>query len=219
MEPQWGLRACAWLWLLLVRRWNHKQAHWITQFHHIIYQHFDKVAARLAKLYVLEKRHSGGVHSGILHLKFDLALTQHGGLIRCYQTNALGKLANASRPAVKNAQLESSDRHLGNAQKIKDANEDEIAIGFLADFFANQGALEVRENSGWLHKVVLEYFFAPRNVIPARGLDSFGRELFGRSNSILHQQGDRHRSNSTRIGGNPSCDGLNRGEVNIADEF
>ena len=48
----------------------------------------------------------------------------------------LDKLAHARRPAIEKAELERDDGQLRHAEEIDDADEDEIAVGFLADFLA-----------------------------------------------------------------------------------
>ena len=58
------------------------------------------------------------------------------------------ELADARRPAVEDAEAPGDDGQLRHADEVDDADEEKIAVGFLADFFAQQRALQIGENAG-----------------------------------------------------------------------
>ena len=63
------------------------------------------------------------------------------------ESNLLGELANAGAPAVDHTDLGRGDRDLGNPDDPEHSHQDEIAGGFGADVFTEQGALKVRKDS------------------------------------------------------------------------
>ncbi len=66
--------------------------------------------------------------------------------------HAFRELADARRPAIDHAKTSGHDGQLRHADESDDADEEEVAVGFLADFFAQQRGLQVGEDSGGLHK-------------------------------------------------------------------
>ena len=85
--------------------------------------------------------------AGVAQFKFHLALAQHGRLVGRDEPDAFGELADARRPAVEDAKPPGHDGQLRHAEEIDDADEEKISVGFLADFFAQQRALQIRQNS------------------------------------------------------------------------
>ena len=58
---------------------------------------------------------------------------------------------NWPMPAVQRLKMHSRPAMMGSCgtrMKIDDADEEKISVGFLADFFAQQRALQIGENSG-----------------------------------------------------------------------
>jgi hypothetical protein len=65
---------------------------------------------------------------------------------------------NCPMPAVhrlNTLSLNATTGSWGTRMKIDDADEHEVAVGFLADFFAQQRALQIGEDSGGSHKFIL----------------------------------------------------------------
>src|SRR5262249_47482474 len=93
----------------------------------------------------------GRVEDDVLQCELYLALSQHGHLVRSDEAHALRELADTSGPAVEQAQFERHHRYLRNANEVQHADQEKVAVGFLPDFFAQQRALQVRQNSGRLH--------------------------------------------------------------------
>ena len=65
---------------------------------------------------------------------------------------------NWPMPAVQRLKTHSrrgNDRQLRHADEVDDADEEKIAVGFLADFLAQQRGLQIGENSGGLHNFII----------------------------------------------------------------
>jgi hypothetical protein len=62
-------------------------------------------------------------------------------LVRRGKADGLVELADASRPAIEDAEPPDDDRQLGHSQVINDADDKKISIGFLPHFFTYQRAL------------------------------------------------------------------------------
>ena len=75
--------------------------------------------------------------------EFDLVLAEERGLVRGDQADAFHKLSKTGGPAVEKTEPAGRDGELGHADQVDDANEYKISVGFLADIFTDQGALEV----------------------------------------------------------------------------
>ena len=80
-----------------------------------------------------------------------MLLAQHGRLVGRDDSHVFGELTDASRPAVDHQQAPSNDRQLRHADEVDDANDDKVSIDYLFDVLAQQGGLQVRENSSGLH--------------------------------------------------------------------
>src|SRR5438034_1520928 len=89
----------------------------------------------------------------ILPREFDIALAQQRRLVWRHQSDRFRKCAHSSRPTIEHAKLHSCHGHLRHLNKADDADENEISGDLLSDFFAEQRALQVRQDSGWLHKI------------------------------------------------------------------
>jgi len=72
-------------------------------------------------------------------------------LVRGDEADSFGEVTDAGGPAIEEAEAERDDRNLRNTNEVHDADEEEVAGDFLADFFAEEGALKVRENAGGVH--------------------------------------------------------------------
>jgi hypothetical protein len=136
----------------LLLRWSEDDWHRISKFHDIIHEHLDIIGPGDFEFHLREDRYVGGVKSGILENEFDFALAQDARLVRADEADAFGELANTGGPAVKKAELKRDDRDLRDANEVDHANEKKIAGDFLANFFAEKGALQVGENSGRVHR-------------------------------------------------------------------
>ena len=115
----------------------------VAQLHYVIYQDFDVVRASFIKNYLPPKYDAGGVRCGVGQLKFDFALSQHRRLIGRDEANALHKVPKSGCPTVEHADFLSGDRQLRHADEIEHADEQKVAIDFLADFLAQERALQV----------------------------------------------------------------------------
>src|SRR6266478_4674392 len=137
--------------LLLPLRWRHNDRHRITQLHHVIYQHFHKISSGHLEFHLPEDSYVGRVQGGVLQGEFYFALPQHRGLVGCHEPDSLGELAHPRRPAVEQTQFQRHHRHLGHAKEINHTDEEKISGHFLANFFAQERALQVGQDAGGLH--------------------------------------------------------------------
>src|SRR5437016_3872750 len=110
--------------------------HRIAQLHDIIHEDFHVIGASRFELDLPKHGDVGGVEGGILQCEFDLALAQHGCLIRGNQAHAFSELADTCSPAIEQAELERDDGKLRHANEIDHANEEKVASDLLADFLA-----------------------------------------------------------------------------------
>ena len=123
----------------------------VAEFHHVVDKDFHKIGAWHLEFDLRKHRDICGVSGHVLKREFHFALSQLGRLIRSNEPAGLRELPHPCRPAIEQAKFERHDRQLWHANKIDDANEEEIPGNFLADFFTEQRALEVGENAGWVH--------------------------------------------------------------------
>jgi hypothetical protein len=72
-------------------------------------------------------------------------------LVRRDQADRFGEIPNPCRPTVEKAQPQGDDRDLRDTNEVHHTDEKEIARDFLANFFAEKRALEVRENASSVH--------------------------------------------------------------------
>ena len=130
--------------------------HWkrITQLEHVIHVHLDLVHARFRELHIAEQVHVGARIFRPIKIKLHLIFAQHRGLIGHDYFRVLRKIPHPCSPAVEAHQLERGDRQLWHDQLAKDANENRIAIGFLANVLAQQRALEI---GIWPAKIIAYY--------------------------------------------------------------
>jgi hypothetical protein len=123
----------------------------VAEFHDVVDKDFDVVSTRGLEFYLAEKGHVGCVKSGIFEGEFHFAFSQHGCLVGSDEADGFGEVADASGPTIEEAKAKCHDWHLRDTDKVHDANEEEVAGNFLADFFAEEGALEVGEDAGSVH--------------------------------------------------------------------
>ena len=91
------------------------------------------------------------MQGGVLQCEFHLAFPQDSRLVGRHESDTFGELADASGPAVEQAKLQRNDRHLRHPNEIDDADQNKIASHFLANFFAQERALQVGQDAGRLH--------------------------------------------------------------------
>ena len=115
---------------------------------------FDVINTSRLKLRLREKGAVGDVMVWAGQGEIGFALAQNGLAIRSDQTDQFGKIADASGPAVEHAELQGDSRKLRNVDVANDADEDEIAGGFLANVFCEQRSLEIREDAGRVHGII-----------------------------------------------------------------
>src|ERR1035437_5345608 len=143
--------------LFLLRRlvWHRREhdRHGITQFHHVVHQNFDIISPGGFKFHLPKEHYVAGAHGGIAQLKFHFATAQDRGLVGRDEADVFIELAKAVRPAVVDADAAGDDGQLRHADEVDDTDEEEVAVGFLTDFFAHERALQGGQNSGGLHLV------------------------------------------------------------------
>ncbi len=86
-----------------------------------------------------------------MQCEFNLAFAQHRDLVWPDQAHRLGELAYTRRPPIEQAQLQGHDRHLRHTNKIDHADQEKIPGHLLADFLAQERALQIGQNSVRLH--------------------------------------------------------------------
>jgi hypothetical protein len=123
----------------------------IAKFHDVVHKDFDVVGAGNLEFDLAEKRHVRRIESGILEAELHLAFSQNGCLVGRDQSHSFGEIANACGPTIEETEPECDDRDLRDSNKVHHSDEEKIAGDFLADFFAEERALEIRENSGGVH--------------------------------------------------------------------
>src|SRR2546422_530114 len=129
--------------LALVERRHDDQVERVANLHHVVDRHLHEVGARHGELHVAEKCYRGGVDSRILHLELYFAFTEDGRLVGGDQAHAFGEDAHARRPAIEDAEFESSDWELRHAHEVDHTDEEKIPRGLLANLLADERALEV----------------------------------------------------------------------------
>ena len=129
--------------LLLALRRSNDDGNGVTEFHDVVDEDLDEVDAGGFEFDLAEKGHVGGMDRRVLKREFDFAFAQDSGLVGSNQSNGLGELADASGPAIEEAELQCHDWQLRHAQKVYNADEHEVASDLLPDFFTQQGALEI----------------------------------------------------------------------------
>jgi hypothetical protein len=87
-----------------------------------------------------------------LEAEFDFAFSQDSRLVGGDEANSFGEVADSSSPAIEEAKSKGDDGNLGDTDKVHDANKEEVAGDFLADFFAEEGALEIGKDAGGVHE-------------------------------------------------------------------
>ena len=133
--------------MLLAGRRNNDHGNGVAEFHHIIDEDFHKIGAGDFEFDLRKHSDICGVRRHVLKREFDFALSQLRRLVRPNEAAGFGELPDSGGPAIEQAKLERHDRQLRHSDKIDDSNQEEIPGNFLADFFTEQGALEVGENA------------------------------------------------------------------------
>jgi len=87
----------------------------------------------------------------VAQVKFHIGLAHERGLVGRDEARAFVELADAGGPAVEDTDARRHDGHLRHTDDIDDADQEEVAIGLLADFLAKQGTLEIGKDTGCVH--------------------------------------------------------------------
>jgi hypothetical protein len=145
------------LWILIRRR-DMDDRNRVPKFHDVIHEDFNKKCADGFEFDVAEEHDIGRVRGGIVKLELHFRFAQNGRLVGRDEPNGFVKSADARGPAVKNAEPSGDDRKLRHAQGVDHAYNEKISVGFLADFFAQKGTLQVGENSGGIH---IRFYWLP----------------------------------------------------------
>lgn len=125
----------------------------IAEFHDVVDKDFDVISAGNFEFNLAEEGDVGCIERGVFEAKFHLAFSQNSSLVRGNQPHGFGKVAHAGGPAVEETQAEGDNWDLGNANEVHDADEEEISGYFLANFFAEDRALEVGKDAGGVHSL------------------------------------------------------------------
>ena len=135
---------------LILRRRDDKRNR-VAQFHDVVDKDFNVVGTRSLEFDLAKKGHVGRVERHIFESELHLAFSQNGRLIRRDQSHGFGETAHTRRPTIEQAEPQRNDWNLRDANEVHHSDEKEIAGDFLANFFAEQGALKVRKNAGGVH--------------------------------------------------------------------
>ena len=100
---------------------------------------------------IVQNGEVGGVVRGILQAEFGVLLAQHRFLVGRQEAHGFREGAEAGGPAIEEPEAVGGDGHLRDAEKAGDADEEEVAVDFLAHVFTEQRALEVGEDAGEVH--------------------------------------------------------------------
>lgn len=111
----------------------------VAQFHHVVHEHFDEIDAGGFEFDVAKNHHSGGGVRGVAQFEFRFRLANDRRLVGRDEADVFIESSKSGRPAVEDTQARSNNRQLRHANKIEDADEKEISIGFLPHFFTEQG--------------------------------------------------------------------------------
>ena len=195
---------------VLVWRRRDDHRHGITHLHHVVHQHFDEIRPGGFEFHLAENHDVGGVQRRVASVQISFralrsTVVWSGAMSRTVSVNW-------PMPAVqrlKTQQPPGDDRQLRHADEIDDADEEKIAVGFLADFLAQQRALQVGENSGGLHKLVLSWLRFQKLLV---------RSNFRRAHGVLHQHGNGHRPDAAGIGRDFAGDWLHGGKIHVAHQ-
>src|ERR1051326_2267464 len=137
--------------LLLWRGPNDR--HGGAQLHYLIHRNFDIIRPCALEFHLPKDSYIGGMKGRILQSEFHFAFAQNRDLIRPHQPNHFCELFQSCRPAIEQAQFQRDYRHLRYTNEIDDTDQKKVSRDFLADFFAQKRALQVRKNAGRLHEV------------------------------------------------------------------
>ena len=117
--------------------------HGIAQLHHVVHHHLDKIGPGGFEFDVTENHDAGRAMRRIAQFEFRLRLADDRGLVGRDDADFFVELADARRPAVENAEPAGDNGQLRHADEVDNADEKKIAVGFLADFLAQQRGLQV----------------------------------------------------------------------------
>ena len=140
--------------------------------------------------------------------KLDLALSDNGCLVWSDKTHRFGERSHAGRPAVENTDLQHGNRNLRDSKKTNHTDENEVAVGFLSNVFAQERALKVWEDARGFHIQNLRCH-------QTGGL----RNSPCRRCRVAHQHGNGHRADASRIRRDLSRDRPHFFKGNVADKF
>ena len=136
----------------LILRRGDDEGYGVAKFHDVIDEDFDVVSARYLEFDLAEEGDVGGVEGGVFEAEFDFAFSQDSRLVGGDEANSFGEVADSSGPAIEKAESKGNDGNLGDANEIHDAYQEEVAGDFLANFFTEEGALEIGEYAGGVHE-------------------------------------------------------------------
>lgn len=146
---------------------------------------------------------------GLAEAKLDLALSDDGCLVWANKPHRFGKRSHAGRPAVKNADLQHGNRNLRDSKKPNHTDEDEVAVGFLSNVFAQKRALKVGEDARGFH--------SSKSILCHQ--TGVFRNSQCRRCRVAHQHGNGHRADTARIRRNLSRNRQHFFKGNVADKF
>ena len=119
----------------------------VAELHDVIDEDLDPVGSGFLEGEVLDADDGRGRENGIVQLELRLGLRQHGAGVGAEHADGLGEGSLAGGPAIDDEQLLGGDGELGRHDLTEDTQQDQVAIGFLAEVVANKRALKIRENA------------------------------------------------------------------------
>ena len=145
----------------------------------------------------------------LAEVELDLALSDDSCLVRANEPHGFGERSHAGRPAVENTDLQHGNRNLRDSEKTNHTDEDEVAVGFLSNVFAQKRALKVGKDARGFHS---------SKSILCHQTGGF-RNSQCRRCRVAHEHGNGHRANAARIRRNLSRNRPHFFKGNVADKF
>ena len=137
--------------MLLLRR-SDNDRNGVAEFHDVIDGYFDVIGPGGLEFDLAENRNVGGMEGDVLESELDFAFPQDSDLVGSDEADGFGELAKPGGPAIEQAEFERNHGQLGHTKKVDDTDQYEITGDFLAYFLAEQRALKIGQDAGWIHE-------------------------------------------------------------------
>ena len=116
---------------------------WKAKFHDVVYHHFNEISSRFLEFDLSKQGNIRGVTRCVTEREFDLTLANDRRLIGRDEANGFGERSNPGCPAIENTKFECGDGDFRYPNQANNADDDEVAIGFLTHVFTEKRALKV----------------------------------------------------------------------------